>query len=165
MKTFDNIVLDDYIKTYYHLRLSEVRLMGETISEDSVVIVSDQYKSSTYIKEFLNEIQLIFGIDEDDLINKHINDWYYHEFYTIKISFDSTVSDIKRYFNTELTISLGPRDWLIRDKSGKVMSLDDITNVFYKMDIKWINKKIINRFYENWYNEEIIKVSERMMNF
>jgi len=165
MKRFDNVVIDDYIKQYYYLRLSEIRLVGNTINENSVMIISDQYNSAIFMKEFLDEVMLIFAIDEKDLIVKHIYEWFGYEFNNIKLNFDSVIRDINYYFNSELTITLGPRSWDVKTKEGKDISLDEVSKYFRDSGVNFIDKKIMSRLYNLWFDDEIIKISSKMMNF
>ena len=97
-----------------------------------------------------NEVKLVFkGVGE---ITKYFDTWFDEKLKSLSNNFDK--------FLNECELKLGPTSWVVRHKLYG--DIDPSLLTMYSND-KRTNFYTLRYFFDKWYDDKVIEVSERMM--
>lgn len=160
-----DIIIDGYIKEYYYVDYSEIKLTGDRVSTQSFNVKSNLTEDSYTISELSEEINLIFGDYENkkDVPVILLTEWFDMKIAEMMDEMNPKLMYIKNYFPENIILKLGPRNWQAHYKNGKPFILKSAIDDLDEIGLSWVNTQIVRHFYDKWYEDEVINASERYM--
>lgn len=163
------IIIDNYVEKYFYIVFDEIKLNGNKIANDSFIIKSFINDDKVYLTSFIKEVNLIFGDsdkDETHYVSKLVMDWYSINTNLIASEANKKIKYMEDYFKDNVVMVLGPRNWETKlKKNGRPFLLKYALDDIDELNVSWINSKIVRHFYEQWYDDEVLICSEKLMNF
>lgn len=162
-------IVEDYVSKNHEVKVDTIQLLGDRVSEKSFKI-KNQYDELFLDKdEFLKEIQLIFDdIDKPKSVALSVaSKWYRFEVSMRMDDINSKLRFIESYFSENVNLKLTRHNWLPLKKTGENFTINGLIKELNESndDFKWVTDRIIRHFYEKWYDDEVVNISERMMGF
>lgn len=141
----DEYLVNKYLDKYYTV------IVHTPSHKEPEFMVAALGKPDMYNRiDIENEVKLVFkGVGE---VTKYFDTWFYE-----KLKFHSNNFD---KFLNECELKLGPTSWVVRHKLYG--DIDPSLLTIYSNDRR-TNFYTLRYFFDKWYDDKVIEVSERMM--
>ena len=133
-----NDIITDYVNRFFDVKLGSEILIVNTFDD-----IEMPYS------EFMNHIQRMFAINN----LKVIHEWYGEEI-------RKKLGDFYEYLE-KCRVELGATNWVVYDDFGMEVTTEKLTTFFGST----LSPNIIQIFYDKWYDDALIKHTEKIMGF